>query len=91
MEADLRPGQLFHFAATQNMIEVGMGMKQITSSQTKIIQLLFDDFWIAAGVDHHRLAALSVTDDRAVALQGTDLESFKNDHYSNISLTEQSS
>ncbi len=54
------------------MIEMGMGMQNVTDRESQLLHFLDNSLRGPAGIDHDRLLRDGVTDDRAITAKRRD-------------------
>lgn len=67
MQAEDGPSGLLHFAGRQEVIEVGVRVKNLGHGQTELPNLMKDPFRRSSGVYDDGLFAHGIADDRAIA------------------------
>src|ERR1700675_4865378 len=70
MQTDRRPRRLLHFAGSEKMVEVGMGVEDMRDRQSQLLHLVENSLVRSTGIDNDGLFRHWVSNDRTIATKG---------------------
>src|SRR6266513_1351085 len=79
MQANRRPCRFLHFARSEKMVEVGMGVENVADGESELMHLVENSLVRPTGIDDDGLLRHWIADDRTVATKGRDGKGFS-DH-----------